>query len=487
VSGASLVGISRSRTMTVGMDDTRTADPGLGAVHFIGIGGAGMSGIARILLARGHTVSGSDVKDSRTVAALRALGADVRLGHDPANVETADTVVVSSAIRPTNPEVVAARDRNLAVLPRAAALAAVMTGHRGIAVAGTHGKTTTTSMVTVALQRCGADPSFVIGGDLNEAGSGAHHGSGDLFVAEADESDGSFLLLSPYAAVVTNVESDHVDHYPDEASVHDAFAAFIGRLDPAGVLVGCADDPGAERLVEKARGNGTSTWSYGFAEGATVRIADLEASGLETRFSIVHDGRRLGDVHLVVPGLHNAQNAAAAVACGLALGFPFGELAAGLATFTGVRRRFELKGVARGIRVFDDYAHHPTELRAVLGAARVAAAGGRIVVAFQPHRYTRTAAFAAEFGAALGLADDVVVMEVYAAGEDPIPGATGAAVADAVPLAVDRVLFEPSWSAVPEQVAARSRAGDVVLTLGAGDVTMLGPEILAVLDAGAGG
>ena len=450
----------------------------LGTVHFIGIGGAGMSGIARILLARGIPVSGSDVKDSRTLAALRAVGANVHVGHDPAFLGAADTVVVSSAIRDTNAELVAAVARGVRVLPRAAALASVMAGRHGIAVAGTHGKTTTTSMLTVALQRCGADPSFVIGGDLNEAGSGAHHGTGELFVAEADESDGSFLLLSPHLAVVTNVEPDHLDHYLDADAVDAAFAGFIDRVDAAGHVVACADDPGAMRVAEHARGRGLAVRTYGLDAGADVRIDDLRLSGLESTFSVVDGGRRLGDVRLVVPGLHNALNAVAAVAAATALGQPFGDLAAGLGSFTGARRRFELKGVCGGVRVYDDYAHHPTEIRAVLVAARAAAAGGRVVVAFQPHRYTRTEAFAAELGSALGLADEVVVMEVYAAGEEPIPGATGASVADAVPLAADRVSFEPSWTAVPDLVASRTRSGDLVLTLGAGDVTMLGPEIL---------
>jgi UDP-N-acetylmuramate--alanine ligase len=476
-----------SRTMNTDMSLTGAgpdpADSGaLGAVHFIGIGGAGMSGIARILLARGLHVSGSDVKDSRTLTALRALGADVHVGHDAAHVGAADTVVVSSAIRQNNPELVAARERGLNVLPRAGALAAAMAGHRGIAVAGTHGKTTTTSMLTVALQRCGADPSFVIGGDLNEAGSGAHHGSGDYFVAEADESDGSFLLLSPHAGVVTNIESDHVDHYPDEASVHAAFAAFVDRLDGDGWLIACADDAGAARLADIARAAGRSTATYGVADDADIRIDDVRRAGLESSFEVIDHGRRLGTVHLVVPGDHNILNATAAIGCGLRLGFPFGELATGLATFTGARRRFELKGIARGVRVYDDYAHHPTELRALLSTARTAASGGRVIVAFQPHRYSRTAAFAEGFGAALGLADEVVVMEVYAAGEEPIPGATGAAVAGAVPLPDDRVQFEPSWTAVPKAVAARARPGDLVLTVGAGDVTMLGPEIVSALE-----
>jgi UDP-N-acetylmuramate--alanine ligase len=469
-------------------DAPRAADPlradALGAVHLIGIGGAGMSGIARILLARGHTVSGSDAKDSRALAALRALGATVHVGHHAEHVGVVDTVVMSTAIRDRNPELLAARERGIAVIPRAAALAALMGDGRGVAIAGTHGKTTTTSMLTVALQHCGADPSFVIGGDLNEPGSGAHHGTGNLFVAEADESDGSFLLLRPYAAVVTNVEADHLDHYGDLAAINAAFMSFVDGIDPTGVLVVCADDPGAWRLAIHARQRGLDVRTYGEAEAADMRVAGLTLHGLSSRFELVDRGRRLGVVELVVPGRHYAMDATAALTAGLMLGYPFGELAAGLSTFRGARRRMEFKGTADGVRVYDSYAHHPTELAADLVAARVLAGGGRLVVAFQPHLFTRTQAFAKEFGEALGKADEVVVMEVYAAREDPVPGVTGALVADAVPLAAERVVFEPSWSAVAGHIAGRARSGDVVLTLGAGDVTMLGPEILALLQAG---
>jgi UDP-N-acetylmuramate--alanine ligase len=459
-----------------------SAAEALGAVHFIGIGGAGMSGIARILLARGLTVSGSDAKDSRNLVALRALGARVHVGHDEAFLEGVDTVVVSSAIRERNPELRAARELGLPVIPRAAALAALMADRRGVAVAGTHGKTTTTSMLTVALQHCGVDPSFVIGGDLNEPGSGAHHGSGELFVAEADESDGSFLLLSPYAAIVTNVEADHLDHYLDAAAVETAFNDFTKCVDIDGFLIVCEDDPGARRIGDVARGRGLDVRTYGEADTADVRVERLVLNGLTSRYAVVDRGRRLGVVQLAVPGRHYALDAAAALAAGLALGMPFADLAAGLSTFRGARRRMEFKGVADGVRVYDSYAHHPTELRADLEAARDITGGGRLVVAFQPHLYSRTSVFAEGFGAALGLADEVVVMEVYAAREDPVPGVTGALVANAVPLPPERVIFEPSWSAVAGHVVRRARSGDVVLTLGAGDVTMLGPEILAQLE-----
>ena len=448
------------------------------SAHLVGVGGAGMSGIARILLARGTRVSGSDAKDSVALRALTALGATIHVGHAAEHVpEDTEVVVVSTAIRPSNPEVVAARERGIPVEPRAAALAALMDGYRGVAVAGTHGKTTTTSMVTVALQACGADPSFAIGGDLNEAGSNAHHGTGDVFDAEADESDGSFLRSAPEIAVVTNVEPDHLDHYGDAAAYHRAFADFAARAH--GLLVVCADDPGAMAAVAATPAR---VVTYGTSPDADLRVDSVVLTGGRSSFELVDRGRRLGVCWLSVPGRHNVLNAAAAVAVCLGLGLPLTEVRRGLQGFRGARRRFEPRGEAGGVRVFDDYAHHPTELTATLTAARTVAAGGRLVVAFQPHLYSRTQAFAAEFGAALGLADDVVVMEVYAAREDPIAGVSGRSVAAAVPLPPERVVFEPSWSAVAAHLAERAGPGDVILTLGAGDVTQLAPEILAALE-----
>ena len=457
----------------------------LGRVHLVGIGGAGMSGIARVMLARGATVSGSDAKDTVTLAALRALGATVHVGHDAAHVDGVDTVVVSSAIRQTNPELAAARERGLRVLLRAEALATLLVGRRGVAVAGTHGKTTTTSMLTVAAQHCGVDPSFAIGGDLNEAGSNAHHGTGDLFVLEADESDGSFLAYSPYAAVVTNVEPDHLDHYGDGAAVDRAFEQFVGTVDPAGFVVLCADDDGARRLAAHARAAGIDVRSYGTADDADLRLDALTTSGATSGYDAVLRGRRLGRVELQVPGVHLARNSAAALLAGIGLGLPEPLLVEGLGGFTGVRRRMELKGTAGGVRVYDDYAHHPTEVRAQLLAARGMTGGGRLIAVFQPHMYSRTLAFAEGFGGALGLADEVVVMDVYGAREDPVPGVTGALVAGAVPRAATGVVYEPSWTAVPERVAALARPGDLVVTLGAGDVTQVGPEVLRLLSGGA--
>ena len=453
----------------------------LGAVHLVGIGGAGMSGIARVLLARGSVVSGSDAKDSLTMAALRALGATVHVGHAALHIDGADTVVVSSAIRLGNPELAAARERGIRVLSRAEALATLLVGRRSVAVAGTHGKTTTTSMLTVAAQHCGVDPSFAIGGDLNEAGSNAHHGSGELFVLEADESDGSFLAYGPHAAIVTNVEADHLDHYADGAAVDRAFEQFVRTVDRSGFVVCCADDPGAAALAAVARAEGIDVRTYGTAEHADLRLDALATSGGTSRYDAVLRGRRIGAVQLVVPGVHMARNSAAALLAGIGLGLGEAPLIEGLGGFTGVRRRMEFKGAAGGVRVYDDYAHHPTEVRAQLVAARGMTGGGRLIAVFQPHMYSRTAAFADSFGDALGLADEVVVMDVYGAREDPIPGVSGGIVAAAVPLAAEHVVYEPSWTTVPEQVAGRTRPGDLVVTLGAGDVTQVGPEVLRLL------
>jgi len=454
----------------------------LGTVHFVGIGGAGLSGIARIMLARGITVSGSDAKESRTLEALRALGAICHIGHAPENLGAADTVVISTAVRETNPEVVEATRRGLRLLPRSAALESVMQERVVVAVAGTHGKTTTTSLLTVALQHCGADPSFAIGGELNETGSNAHDGSGDLFVAEADESDGAFLVYSPHAALVTNVEADHLDNYGTVEAYRAAFDTFIDRVSPDGFMVVCADDPGSDALGRTAVERGHTVVRVGESPDAEVRAEGLRFAGSKSRFTVVDRGRRLGEVTLQIPGRHYVLDALAALACGLRLGFGFPELARGLGAFTGTRRRMELKGEEGGVRVYDSYAHHPNEIRGDLQAARSLAGEARVVVAFQPHMVSRTRIFGHDMGVALGAADEVVVMDIYVAREDPEPGVSSAMVADAVPLEPAHVVFEPSWSATAAHLVARARPGDVVLTLGAGDVTLLGPEVLELLE-----
>jgi UDP-N-acetylmuramate--alanine ligase len=466
----------------------------LGAVHFIAIGGAGMSGIARIMLRRGMTVSGSDAADSELLGQLSALGGKVFVGHAAEHLGDADTVVVSTAIRETNPELVAARERGLRVLHRAAALASLMAGRRAVAVAGSHGKTTTTSMLTVALQHAGLDPSYCIGGQLVTTGLGADEGTGDVFVAEADESDGSFLNFRPSIAIVTNVEADHLDNYGGFDEVKRSFVRFVERVEPGGVLVAGADDPVARELADVGRARGLTVRTYGGSADADVRLAGFTPRGLGSTFEIAG----IGEVALAVPGRHNALNATAAVAVSLALGCGFDVIRAGLAGFGGARRRLELRGEVSsggvpggtGVQVFDSYAHHPTELIADLAATRDyvgqrtrdGARPGRIVAVFQPHLYSRTRFFAAEFGAALGRADVAVVLDVYGAREDPEPGVTGRLVADAVPAGAD-VVYEPVWDAVPARVADLARPGDVILTLGAGDVTRLGPLILDRLAA----
>jgi len=451
----------------------------LGRVHFTGIGGAGMSGIARIMLTRGISVSGSDAMPSAMLDDLHAQGALVHVGHAAANLGDlgpGDTLVLSSAIRADNPELAEATRRGLRVMHRAAALASVMAGRRVIAVAGTHGKTTTTSMLTTVLRECGADPGYVIGGVLLETGLGAEDGTGLDFVAEADESDGSFLLLSPDVAIITNVEADHLDNYGSLAEIEAAFATFAGHV--SGLVLTCADDPGAEAVAagldpERVR-------RYGESARADYRLGDVRAQGLAVNFAVTADRSPFGEIFaqltVHVPGRHNALNATAAFAAAVELGFAPPRVTAALARYQGARRRMEFKGEADGVRVFDSYAHHPTELAADLRAARDIASQGRVIAIFQPHLYSRTRIFAGDFGAALGLADEAVVLDVYAAREDPEPGVTGRLVADAVP--GGRALFLPDRTQVAPLIARIAEPGDVVLTMGAGDVTALGPQLV---------
>ncbi len=458
--------------------------PELGRVHFTGIGGAGMSGIARIMIARGVKVSGSDAAASDLLTALAGEGADVHVGHAAANINGADTLVVSTAIREDNPELAEARRRGLRVLHRAAALASLMLGRRGIAVAGTHGKSTTTGMVTTILRHAGMAPGYVIGAILAETGLGAEDGDGAMFVAEADESDGSFLMLAPEVAIVTCVEADHLDNYADLAQIQGAFRRFAGQIIPGGLLIACADDPGA-RALATAVPPGVRVRTYGEAPDADYRLTGVRPQGMTLRFEVTA-GPAAGAgaaaparLEAGVPGRHNAMNATAAYAAALELGLSPGVAAAGLAAYRGVHRRLQPKGEAAGVLVLDSYAHHPTELAADLRAAREIRPGGRVLAVFQPHLFSRTRIFAAEFGAALGLADEAFVLDVYAAREDPEPGVTGRLVAQAAPGGQAR--FVPDRADLPAAVADAARPGDLVLTMGAGDVTALGLPIVAAL------
>ncbi len=471
------------------MPDTPELPAQLRRAHLIGIGGAGMSGVARILLARGAAVSGSDAKESRALLSLRAQGATLFVGQTAENLgelaEPPSAVVVSTAIKETNPELAAARERGIPVLHRAQALAGLMAGHRVACIAGTHGKTSTTSMLTVALQNCRMDPSFAIGGDLNESGANAHHGEGGVFVAEADESDGSFLTYTPSVAVVTNVEPDHLDHHGTAEAYVKVFSDFVGQIEPGGLLIVCADDEGAARLGDEAAAAGVRVRRYGRAASGEgdVRVLDYTPAPDGGVVRIALDGEE-HDLRVAVPGEHMALNAVAALLAGLELGAPLDGMAAGLAAFGGVRRRFEFKGRAGDVRVYDDYAHHPTEVAAQLRAVRTAAGSGRVVVVFQPHLYSRTQTFAAEFAEALSLADEVVVLDVFGAREEPVPGVTGALIADRVTVPVH---YQPAFDVAAGLVADLVRPGDLAITMGAGDVTQLGPEILAELDRRASG
>ncbi|BCI53880.1 UDP-N-acetylmuramate--L-alanine ligase [Mycolicibacterium litorale] len=458
-------------------------------VHMVGIGGAGMSGIARILLDRGAMVSGSDAKESRAVVALRARGAAIRIGHDESSLDLlpgGPTAVVTThaAIPKTNPELVEARRRAVPVILRPVVLAKLMADHTTLMVTGTHGKTTTTSMLIVALQHCGFDPSFAVGGDLGEAGTNAHHGSGECFVAEADESDGSLLEYTPDVAVVTNIEADHLDFFGSAEAYTAVFDAFVERLRPGGALIVCVDDPGSAALAERTAALGVRVLRYGSPGrddlAGTLVSWEQQGTGAVAHIQLTGESAPRA-MRLSVPGRHMALNALGAVLAALQVGANAETVLDGLAGFEGVRRRFELVGTAGGVRVFDDYAHHPTEVAATLAALRAVtdqAGAGRAVVVFQPHLYSRTETFAREFGAALSAADLVFVLDVYGAREQPIAGVSGASVAEHVSAPVT---YLPDISAVADRVAGAVRPGDVVVTMGAGDVTMLGPQILESL------
>ncbi|UNX55979.1 UDP-N-acetylmuramate--L-alanine ligase [Georgenia sp. TF02-10] len=445
--------------------------------HLIGVGGAGMSALAELLRARGHDVSGSDQRDSAALARLRDLGVRVYLGHDPAQVPATGSVVVSTAVRPDNPELVRAHELGRPVLHRSVALARAAAGQDFVAVAGAHGKTTTSAMLAVALRAAGQDPSYAIGGTVLALGTGAHLGTGRAFVAEADESDGSFLAYRPRVAVVTNVEPDHLDHYGSAAALARAFEDFAGRVVPGGLLVAGADDPGALALARHAAAAGTRVRTYGTgpapADLPHLAVRDVVLTGAGATARLGPDGVPLA---LRVGGEHMVRNAAAAWCAGVELGVAPAAMATALGSFTGTGRRFETRGTAAGVRVVDDYAHHPTEIAATLAAARLVAGPGRVLVLFQPHLYSRTQAFAAEFAAALSAADAAVVTDVYAAREDPVPGVDGSLVTAAMEPGRGRYVADKVAAA--RAVADDARPGDLVLTVGAGDVTELGAVIL---------
>ncbi|MFF8936019.1 UDP-N-acetylmuramate--L-alanine ligase [Streptomyces paradoxus] len=452
--------------------------PAMDRPHFIGIGGAGMSGIAKILAQRGAAVAGSDAKESATAQALRALGATVHIGHAAEHLaDDASCVVVSSAIRQDNPELARAAELGIPVVHRSDALAALMDGLRPIAVAGTHGKTTTTSMLAVSLSELGLKPSYAIGGDLDAPGSNALHGEGDIFVAEADESDRSFHKYAPDVAIVLNVELDHHANYASMDEIYASFETFVDRITEGGTLVIAADHDGARELTRRVAGRGVRVVTYGESEDAGVRILSVLPQGLKSEVTVVLEGQEL-TFAVSVPGRHYAHNAVAALAAGVALGVPAAELAPAIAAYTGVKRRLQLKGEAAGVQVIDSYAHHPTEMTADLEAMRAAAGDARILVVFQPHLFSRTQELGKEMGQSLALADASVVLDIYPAREDPIPGVTSELIIEAARAAGADVTPVHDKADVPSVVAGMAKPGDLVLTMGAGDVTDLGPQIL---------
>jgi len=476
-------------------------------IHFVGIGGIGMCGIAELLVGQGYRVTGSDLRDGPTVARLRALGVPVAIGHAPEQVGDADVVVYSSAVRPTNPELVEAERRKIPVIPRAEMLAELMRLKDGVAVGGSHGKTTTTSLIAHVLHAAGQDPTAVIGGRVmtpdepsgnqptapvlasgRPAASevirtGARLGRGSLLVAEADESDGSFLRLTPVIAVVTNIDPEHLDHYGSLEALYDAFAAFANRVPFWGLSVLCLDHPGVQAILPRAT---RRTMTYGLSPQADLVAVDpaLDQGGM--RFAVRRRGEPLGTARVALAGAHNVRNALATLAVALELDVPFAVAADALARFPGIERRFELKGEVAGVRVVDDYGHHPAEIRATLAAARELHAG-RIVVVFQPHRFSRTQLLFDDFATAFHLADRLWVTEIYAAGEDKLPGVDGRALADAIRAHGQRdVRFTADLDAIAAELPPELEPGDLVITLGAGNVSSLGPRLLAAL-AGARG
>jgi len=451
----------------------------LGAIHFVGIGGSGMSGIARLFLAAGHAVTGSDRSQNHNTDDLQALGATVSIGHsaDNAGVSTADTLVYTGALWPDNPEYLSAVERGIPVLHRSQALAWLINHKRLVAVAGAHGKTTSTGMIITALLELGADPSFVNGGIIQSLGLSSSFGSGELFVVEADESDGSFLLYDTAVALITNVDADHLDHYGTHDAFDEAFVAFANRASE--LVVVSSDDPGAVRVTAALDHQRIVT--FGEDATATVRVHSIVTDG-PVAFELEYNGASY-PARLQVPGRHNAINAAGAFAVLVGLGFDARKALDGIALFAGTERRFELHGVVRGVSVYDDYAHHPTEVAAALSAARTVVGSGRIIAVHQPHLYSRTQAMAGEFADVYErLADHTIVLDVFGAREDPVPGVTGALVSQRFADA-SKVDYLPDWQQASDRAAAVAKEGDLIMTLSCGDVYRIVPQVLASLAA----
>ncbi len=449
-------------------------------IHLVGIGGSGMSGIAEILMNRGYPVSGSDLKLSETTRRLEALGARIHEGHRSENVTGADIVVLSTAISQNNPEVIAARERGIVVIPRAEMLAELMRMKYGISIAGTHGKTTTTSMVGLVLETGGLDPTVIVGGRLKVFGSHARPGAGEFFVAEADESDGTFLKLSSSIGVITNIDAEHLDYWRSFEKYRGAFVEFANRVPFFGLVVACIDHPEVQSVLPEIT---RRVRTYGFAASADVRAVDISDESFGSTYRLVVDGKEIAQIRLNVPGRHNVQNSLAAVAVGMELGVPVQKIVRGLERFTGVHRRFEVRGEARGILVVDDYGHHPAEIRATLETARRSCPDRRIVVCFQPHRYSRTQALFDQFMNCFNDADVLWVLDIYPAGEAPVPGITSEALVKALHArGVRKVQLGGSVKEAAAALSSELLEGDLFITLGAGNVYQVGEEVLQALE-----
>jgi len=454
---------------------------GRGNIHFIGIGGSGMSGIATVLLQKGYQVSGSDLKESEATSRLADMGATIFIGHDGGNIgHDTSMVVVSSAIRENNPELAEARQRGIEVIKRGDMLARLMAEKKGVAVAGAHGKTTTSSMIALVFEKNGLDPTVIVGGDITEFGGNAKLGKGEHLVAEADESDGSFLLLSPLIAVITNIEDDHLDYYGCREAIKKAFQEFVDRVPADGCAVVCVDDANARELAEKC---GKQVITYGINHASDYSARNIRTEELVSTAEIYYRGAELGVLELNVPGVHNINNAMAAIAVGRIVGLDFGAIAEALKSFRGVHRRFQLLGNVNGIRVVDDYAHHPTEVKATLRAAQQTKAN-RVIGVFQPHRFTRTQFLHKEFGEAFSDADIIIINEIYAAGETPIEGVSAELIVNAIADKEKRPVY---YFSTPEEITdflyKTAEPGDLILTLGAGNIWTVGTKLVERLKA----